>query len=125
MVIRHMTLHISKCLIMWLLQKFDNLSGPTKRSKFFCDNMAVVQVLTTGKARDAMLAKCAQNIWFIAAMINIDFLFSHLPDNTNVLADLLSRWQIINNPTQKLNELIQEYTWIPTHLTLTLLNYQI
>ena len=29
-----------------------------------CDNMAVLEVIWSRKARDAMLAKCATNIWF-------------------------------------------------------------
>ena len=44
-----------------------------KKIQIFCDNMAIVQVLTTGKARDEMLATCARNIWLIAAMYNINF----------------------------------------------------
>ena len=96
-----------------------------KKIQIFCDNMAVVQVLTTGKARDQMLATCARNIWLIAAMFNIDFQFSHLPGRTNILADLLSRWQTTSNPVEKLNNILQDYTWIPTHPTLTALNYQI
>ena len=87
--------------------------------------MAVVQVLTTGKARDTTLATCARNVWLIAALNNIHFQFSHIPGKSNVLADLLSRWQITNDRFQKLDHLIINYTWVPTHLTLTSLNYTI
>ena len=96
-----------------------------KKIQIFCDNMAVVQVLTTGKARDEMLATCTRNVWLIAVMFNIDFQLSHLPGKTNILADLLSRWQVTSNPIEKLNDILQDYTWIPTHLTLTLLNHHI
>ena len=58
-------------------------------------------------------------------MNNIDFKFSHLPGKTNVLVDLLSRWQITQNPVEKLEKIILDYTSIPTHLTLTHLNYSI
>ena len=44
-----------------------------KKVQIFCDNMAMVQVLTTGKASDSMLVTCAPNIWLIATMFNIDF----------------------------------------------------
>ena len=37
-------------------------------------------------------------------MFNIDFQFSHLPGKTNVLADLLSRWEITTNPVGKLQK---------------------
>ena len=96
-----------------------------KRIRIFSDNMAVVQVLTTGKARDQVLATCARNIWLIAALNNIQFQFSHIPGKNNVLADLLSRWNYITNPMSKLQSLITNYVWIPTHLTLTCLNYSI
>ena len=33
-----------------------------KQIHVFCDNMAVVEVLNTGKARDSVLAMCARNI---------------------------------------------------------------
>ena len=84
--------------------------------------MAVVQVLTTGKARDQILATCARNIWLIAAINNIQFQFSHIPGKNNNLADLLSRWHMVHNRIDKLHSLISNYVSIPTHLTLTLLN---
>ena len=42
-----------------------------KKIHIFSDNMAVVQVLTTGKARDQVLGTCACNIWQIATLNNI------------------------------------------------------
>ena len=46
-----------------------------KKIQIFCDNIAVVDVLNTGKARDTTLATCARNLWLIAVMFNIDFNF--------------------------------------------------
>ena len=62
-----------------------------KKVQIHCDNMAVVQVLNTGKARDSILATCAGNIWLIAAMYSIEFYFSHVSGQSNIIADLLSR----------------------------------
>ena len=87
--------------------------------------MAVIQVLTTGKARDQMLATCAHKIWLIPALNNIQVQFSHIPGKQNILADLLSRWHMVHSATEKLNFLISNYVWIPTHLTLTSLNHTI
>ena len=50
--------------------------------------MAVVEVLTTGRTRDTILATCARNLSLIAAVFNIDFIFSHIPDIENTVADL-------------------------------------
>ena len=86
---------------------------------------AVIQVLTAGKAMNQMLATCAHNIWLIAALNNIQCQFSHIPGKQNVLTDLLSRLHTVHNGTEKLNSLISNYVWIPTHLTLTSLNHTI
>ena len=87
--------------------------------------MALIQVPTTGKARDQKLATCARNIWLIAALNNIQFQFSHIPGKQNILADLLSRWHMVHSATEKLNSLISNYVWLPTHLTLTSINHTI
>ena len=49
------------------------------RIKIYCDNMAVVEVLQAGKARDQILATCAGNIWLICAIYNIDLIVVHIP----------------------------------------------
>ena len=61
-----------------------------QKIQMFCDNMAVVEVLTTGKTRDTTLATCARNLWLIAALYNINFIFSHIPGVDNSVADNMS-----------------------------------
>ena len=80
-----------------------------KKNQIYCDNMAVVQVLNTGKAMDSTLATCVRNIWLIAAMYNIEFLFSHISGHSNTIADLLSHWSVTANPMKKLNTLLHNY----------------
>ena len=99
--------------------------------------MAVVQVLNTGNARDTILATCARNIWLIAAMFNIDLIFSHISgrelDNSalcqisqsNTIADFLSRWSMTINPEQKFKTLLHNYKWVDSHLDLTIFSYSI
>ena len=62
-----------------------------QRIQVKCDNMAVVQVLQTGKARDPFLGACARNIWMEAAKADIYIVYSHIQGRKNVVADLLSR----------------------------------
>ena len=64
-----------------------------KRIHIRCDNLAVVQVLKSGKTRDAFLGSVARNIWLEAACADIDLSYSHIAGTQNVVADLLSRWQ--------------------------------
>ena len=68
-----------------------------RQIKIHCDNMAVVQVLQKGRARDATLALMARNVWLICALFNIQILVCHILGKDNTLADLLSRWQIIHS----------------------------
>ena len=96
-----------------------------QKIQIFCDNMAVVEVLTTGKTRDVTLATCARSLWLIAALYNIDFIFSHIPGVENTVADLLSRWNNDSYQIQKLHKLVHHPIWIDTHIDLTLLNHVI
>ena len=64
-----------------------------KRIKVHYDNMAVVEVLRNGRARYNILALLARNIWLICAMFNIHITVLHIPGRSNILPDLLSRWQ--------------------------------
>ena len=43
-----------------------------------CDNMSVIQVLTSGKTRDPILMLCARNIWLLTAIYNIHLSVSHI-----------------------------------------------
>ena len=62
-----------------------------KRIKIWCDNLAVVEVLNSGRSRDHTLATCARNIWLLSAMYNFEIMVHHIPGKSNVTADLLSR----------------------------------
>ena len=85
--------------------------------RFFCDNLAVVQVVRTGKTRDNMLALCLRNIWLITASHDIDLHIDHIQGRANRIADLLSR---IYSPKAVDSDLLQHlreaYSWhsIPT-----------
>ena len=90
-----------------------------------CDNMAVVEVLNAGRARDPMLATSARNIWLLTSMYDIDLVVTHIPGVTNVVADLLSRWQHNDQHISKLNTLVPDHHWLPVHIDHTMLNTNI
>ena len=87
--------------------------------------MAVVEVLSSGRARDPMLALIARNIWLICAIFYIHIAVVHIPGKNNVLADLLSRWRFTADNCKDLAHILPQHSWIPTHLDLTLLNHKI
>ena len=62
-----------------------------KSVTFFCDNMAVVQVVQPGKTKDPMLAACIRNIWLEASMYDITIKIEHIKGKSNVVADAFSR----------------------------------
>ena len=84
-----------------------------------CDNLAVVQVLQEGKARDPRLATIARNIRMLTSLFNIQLSVSHIADKNNAIADLLSRWWITENRDQKLSSLLPHWNWIPTYIDLS------
>ena len=87
--------------------------------------MAVVEVINSGKTRDEFLAICARNIWLLSAIFNIHLIMVHIPGKCNVIADLLSIWITINNPQDKLEQLLPEYIWVNTHIDLTAVYHNI
>ena len=86
------------------------------RIEIKCDNLAVVQVLQEGRARDPLLATIARNIWMLTSVFNIQLSVSHIAGKNNAIADLLSRWWETSNRDQKLSSLLQDWQWIPTHI---------
>ena len=63
-----------------------------QKLKIYCDNAAVVSVLSSGRSRDAYLLACARNIWAITASHNIKFDIAHIAGKKNIIPDILSRW---------------------------------
>ena len=93
--------------------------------RIFCDNLAVVEVLTLGRAKDTTLATCARNIWLLSAIYNVNLVVSHIKGIDNTEADLLSRWNATPDNVQKLNQLVECPLWVDTHIILTLFNHDI
>ncbi len=62
-----------------------------KRVECQCDNMAVVAVVNSGRAKDKTLMHLLWCMFFVAARFNVQIRASHLPGVQNVAADALSR----------------------------------
>ena len=76
-----------------------------------CDNMAVVQVMCSGKCKDQSLATMNRNIWLECAINDIKLKVSHIPGKVNVVADMLSRWTGSDCQRTKLMSMISHPTW--------------
>ena len=92
----------------------------------FCDNLAVVQVVETGKTKDPFLTACIRNIWLITATLDINLEISHVRGVDNDIADLLSRLysqKFVNNSLYA--DLQANYTWHKVSISLFNLNLHI
>ena len=88
-----------------------------------CDNNAVVKVLNVGKARDPFLGACARNIWYLAAMADVEL--QYVLGKNNTVADLLSRWQYSEQNVAHLQEFIQNQIWLPVDVSMLEVDYTI
>ena len=59
--------------------------------EIFCDNLALVQVVTSDKTREPILGACIRNIWLLSAVFDIDLRIQPIRGKKNTIADLLSR----------------------------------
>ena len=96
-----------------------------KRVLIKCDNMAVVQVLKSGKTCDPFLATCARNVWMVAAELDIDIVYTYLQGVQNTIANLLSRWQNTQEHITLLRNLVGNCVWLITDESLMNLDYEI
>ena len=76
------------------------------------DNLAVVQVVNSGKTKDMFLATCIRNIWLLTAVHDIELEVTHIPGAKNEVADLSSRLRSDNNINYELlGKLQREFIW--------------
>ena len=87
-------------------------SWANKKVAIACDNLAVVQVLNSGKARDLTLAAIARNIQFQIATTNVNLKVTHIPGKVNMIADLLSKWNNCPNANTLLHQFLPSHSWV-------------
>ena len=87
--------------------------------------MVVVEVHTSGKTKYGILGTCAHNIWMLSALFNISIHIEHISSKSTVIADLLSRFKSDQQAYELLLTYVPNVSWVPTHIDLTCLNYDI
>ena len=65
----------------------------TKKILFRCDNLAVVQIINKGRAKDKNLMALMRKLTLMSAVDNYVILAKHVPGICNEVADCLSRFQ--------------------------------
>lgn len=71
-----------------------------------CDNKGAVSSLSSGRARDPILATIARAFWFFAAKRNIKFKFQHAPGESMSVADALSRRHLSDADAQRARDVV-------------------
>ena len=74
----------------------------------YCDNSASVSAYTSGRARDGVLAACCRAMWFVAAATNTSLEFAHVPGESMILPDALSRAHADPRLNAKAQEIISK-----------------
>ena len=85
----------------------------------------MVKVLTAGKARDPFLGTCARNVWYLAALADINLQYTHVLGKNNTVADLLSRWQYSDQNMLELKRFIEEPVWLSVNIAMMDIDYTI
>ena len=80
-----------------------------KRIKVYCDNLAVVTVINSGKSKCEILQMCLRELAFIAAINQFEIRAIHLGSNENRIADHFRRWNLSECHRQPFYELTSEY----------------
>lgn len=76
------------------LQTFLSHIDRGRHIRVFCDNLASVEVLTSGRGRNPIILESARSIWMLQALLGIEITYQHIPGKLNVFADALSRMHI-------------------------------
>ena len=80
-----------------------------KRLLIFCDNLATVTVLNTGKCKDKFMLKCLREITMICAKMQLEVRAIHIPGTENRIADHLSRWDLNASHKKQFFEITKQY----------------
>ena len=72
-----------------------------KSINIYCDNMASVIVINSGRSRDKFMLQCLRELCYISAIGQFKIRAIHLNTKQNRPADILSRWHLdVKNPQE-------------------------
>ena len=72
----------------------------------------MVTVLRSGRTKDPFLGACARNVWFTAALADVELQYTHVLGKNNRTADLLSRWENSPGNLVELKCLVPDAIWL-------------
>lgn len=108
------TSHISQREILTIavsLKMFGHLIYG-KKIIFWCDNQASVECINNGRAHDTYMQKVLREIAYLSTKGNFWIRARFLDTKSNRPADILSRWEKIDNPLQQFLESLDRESMI-------------
>ena len=90
-----------------------------------CDNQCAVDALTSGRAKNEVLAACARAMWYHAATTQTDLKFTHVPGEGMALPDALSRVSLHKEFEEKAWAFIREIPLRVVYIKGSLFDYSI
>ena len=108
-------------LIIGLKLWIKELTGT--RIQALCDNMAVLEVVNRGRAKDKTLQKYLRELTYILATNHAELRIVYIASRDNLIPDILSRYYTDINMKNKLEKLLEENpTWEEVQVSESILN---
>lgn len=77
--------------------------------RVLCDNLASVQVFSSGKGKNKVILEAARMVWMLQATYNFEISFAHIKGSDNVFADSLSRAHLSKAARETVNTYAVQY----------------
>ena len=91
---RNLNINVLEMLSIIVCLKLWGKYFKSKRIQIFCDNEAVCQVISSGRAKCELLQSGLREIAYLAAILEFEIKTVHLDSKTNRISDLLSRFHL-------------------------------
>ena len=106
-----------ECFNLLLSIRLWQLDWTGKHVLIFSDNWAVVCALQSGRAQEPLIQACMREMWWIAALGDIEITVRHKPEAELALADALSRVSSVTDTNSRFHKIIQKSS-LPEHVVL-------
>ena len=108
--IEELALHINALELFVLVMAVKSWAPKFAGSRFqiSCDNDAAVQVVRSGRTRDAFMQRCLRQLFLTSSRYDLNLHVSHIPGVHNVFADCLRRWDADSTFQRKFHELASQ-----------------
>lgn len=75
-----------------------------------CDNRASIDAMALGRARDPVLAAICRAIWYLAARMDVNMVYTYTPGDQMSIPDALSRAHLTNADARRAREVISTHS---------------